>query len=735
MVEIFKIYLLESYEIDKNWRIEQFNEQFNNVGFVLQLPQALFWEEAIAVLQLLPQVTIDHQITATAYPQINQLSLVGDTINEFNLVIPSTEHISNKENPVFGNFYKIKEQQYIFLTPFVFINKVEYLIITRQNLIPLLIVSQIADLDRIFEVENKHVFHLCKSPWINLLTNELMTVHENSRLHTQWLVCSDLKGANLLKLNAPSGNCELIENCDSEYYSKALSLLLESPILDGKNGEFTMESTNLLGVQDSTTDYQSIAFSWVCEKQNREIGCKQLLSNDTGEHHRQVMNILHEQQNPSLEQKVNLSLLPKQLGELQRLTSLFHKQLTDLPNLLKLIVEEVCVAIESADFCLIALQNIQTQQLEIRANYGIAPEELSLFKINSNENITGNNTDNGLLEKVFRTGVTQLFGSQDSRISSSLIHATVIESGTTGCLGVLAVGNWNNPYAFNNSEKDFLHLVTDVAAVAINNAKQFQELKEQNQELEKTRHQVQLQHLELLQAAKIKSQFLSTTSHELRTPLNVIMGLSQVLLRQRTSGLSQPQAEMIQRILSNGNHLLTIIEDMLYFVQNETDRLSFNIQEFNFRNLVFKTVTEHLSLADEKSLNLQVEVNLKNPLVVNDSVRLKEVLLKLLLNALKFTENGSVEVKVWEINSDKIAIAVTDTGIGIAESNLDMIFEQFRQVDQTTTRKYGGIGLGLAIAKSLVHLMQGNISVKSELGKGSTFYVEIPRVIQSIRNS
>ncbi len=731
MVEIFKIYLLESNEIDKNWRIEQ----LNSVGLGLQSSQVLFWEEAIAALQLLPQGTINHQITALAYPQRNQLSLVGDVVNKFSFGIPSTKYTSNGENPIFGYVYQIKEQQYVFLTPFVFLKDAENLVIKQENSIPLLIVSQIADFSRIFEVEIRQVFHSCKLPWVNLLTNELTNVRENSHFHRQRLVFSNLKGANLLELNAPSGNCELIEDCHSEYYSLEANLLLESTIGSAKNVEFTIESTNFLGVQDSTTGSQSKAFSRVCKKENVKIGCERLRSNDTGEHHLQVMNILHEQQKPSLEQKGNISLLPQQLGELQRLTSLFHKQLTDLPNLLNLIVEEVCVAIESADFCLIALQNPQTEQLELRASFGITSEGLSLFQINNTENNTENNTINGLLERVFITGVNQLFGSQDSRISSFLIYATVIESETVGCLGVLAVGSWNNRYAFNESEQNFFNSVTNVAADAINNAKQFQELKEQNQELEKTRHQVQLQHLELLQAAKIKSQFLSTTSHELRTPLNVIMGLSQVLLRQRTCGLSQPQTEMVQRILSNGNHLLTIIEDMLYFVQNETDRLSFNIQEFNLRNLVFKTVTEHLSLADEKSLNLQVEVSLKNPLVINDSLRLKEILLKLLLNALKFTETGSIEVKVWEVNNDKIAITVTDTGIGILDSDLDMIFEQFRQVDQTTTRKYSGIGLGLAIAKSLVQLMQGTISVKSELGKGSTFCVEIPRVIKSIRNS
>ena len=114
--------------------------------------------------------------------------------------------------------------------------------------------------------------------------------------------------------------------------------------------------------------------------------------------------------------------------------------------------------------------------------------------------------------------------------------------------------------------------------------------------------------------------------------------------------------------------------------------------------------------------------------MVNDSVRLKQVLVKLLLNAIKFTETGSIKVKAWE-SGDRIAIAVIDTGIGIAEPDLEHIFEQFRQVDQTTTRNYGGTGLGLAITKSLVEIMQGIITVKSKLGQGSTFKIELPRIV------
>ncbi len=463
--------------------------------------------------------------------------------------------------------------------------------------------------------------------------------------------------------------------------------------------------------------------------------------------------ILIEKQRHSLGKERIYNSQPQQLNALQRLTNLLNQQNTNLQGLLQLIASEVCGAIESAQFCIIWLWDCQAEKLEVTATAGIKPETLSLLKLI--------NPHTGLLDQVFVTGAPQFFQEQTRReddfvilscpsvervFSPSSMYAVAIESLQAGRLGVLAVGNWKNPCAFNDVQQTCLNVVGEVSAIAINNARTIQALEEreqqlarqnevllkQNRELETTRQYIQLQNLQLLEATQLKSQFLSTTSHELRTPLNVILGLSQVLLRQRTSTLSKQQEEIVQRILNNGNHLLTTIDDLLYFAKAETDSRSFQVEEFNLTTLVLKTVAEHLFIAEEKHLHLGFHINLNNPLVVNDSVRLKQVLVKLLLNALKFTENGGIEVKVEQVSNDRIAIAVIDTGIGIPESDLENIFEQFWQVDQTTTRKYGGIGIGLAITKSLVEIMQGTISVTSKLGQGSTFQIELPRVVSSI---
>jgi signal transduction histidine kinase len=260
-------------------------------------------------------------------------------------------------------------------------------------------------------------------------------------------------------------------------------------------------------------------------------------------------------------------------------------------------------------------------------------------------------------------------------------------------------------------------------------------LAQKNQELENQRQQLQLNNLQLLEAARLKSQFLATMSHELRTPMNAVIGFSQLLLRQRQNSLAPKQVDMMKRILDNGKHLLALINEILDLSKIEAGRLELKLETFNLMALVRATVDELRSLADERHLTLHVHNHLQNANVINDSVRLRQVLVNLLSNGIKFTEVGSVEVEVKEIAPNRLAIAVKDTGIGIAEEELGHIFEEFRQIDQTTTRRYPGTGLGLAITKSLVELMQGTIEVESQLGQGSTFRIELPRTVKPSNQS
>ncbi len=254
------------------------------------------------------------------------------------------------------------------------------------------------------------------------------------------------------------------------------------------------------------------------------------------------------------------------------------------------------------------------------------------------------------------------------------------------------------------------------------------DITERKQTEEKVRR-IELQNLQLQEAARLKSHFLAIMSHELRSPMNAIIGFSQLLLRQHQQSLAKTQENMVERILNSGRHLLTLIDEILDFSKIEVGCLQLQLEELNLAELVRATTEEILPLAEQNNLALQANLNLQNPYVFNDRVRLRQILINLLSNAIKFTDFGNVQVDVWELPSNQIAIAVKDTGIGIAEADIQHIFQEFRQLNQTITRKHGGTGLGLAIVERLVSMMRGKITVESKLDRGSTFRIELPRQV------
>jgi len=246
---------------------------------------------------------------------------------------------------------------------------------------------------------------------------------------------------------------------------------------------------------------------------------------------------------------------------------------------------------------------------------------------------------------------------------------------------------------------------------------------------EETLREVQLQNLQLQENARLKSHFLAIMSHELRTPMNAIVGFSQLLLRQQNSPLAKNQQNMVERIFSNGKHLLKLIEDILQAAKIEANSLELIPQNFNLVELINEIKAEYNSLTKQKNLDFEVHLDLANLIAINDSDRLRQVLVNLLSNAIKFTDVGGVKIKAWELPLDQIAISISDTGIGIAEKNIKDIFIEFHQINQTITRQHGGTGLGLAISDRLVKLMGGKIEVESKLNQGSTFTIILPRSV------
>jgi signal transduction histidine kinase len=233
-------------------------------------------------------------------------------------------------------------------------------------------------------------------------------------------------------------------------------------------------------------------------------------------------------------------------------------------------------------------------------------------------------------------------------------------------------------------------------------------------------------------ATRLKSQFLATMSHELRTPMNAIIGYTEIQLAGMTGDLSDEQRDYQERVLANGRGLLTLINDILDISKIESGRIDIAKRLFDPKRLVDEVVYQTKGLMTEKQLKLTLNYDEALPArLVGDEDRLKQVLINLVSNAVKFTQQGEITIHARNSNADKWQLSVTDTGIGIPLHAQDLIFEEFRQVDGSEQRKHKGTGLGLAIVRKLVLLMGGRIEVKSKPNEGSTFTVTLPLVTEA----
>jgi len=235
------------------------------------------------------------------------------------------------------------------------------------------------------------------------------------------------------------------------------------------------------------------------------------------------------------------------------------------------------------------------------------------------------------------------------------------------------------------------------------------------------------QALALEQASALKSQFLANMSHEFRTPLNAILGYTNMLLQGTYGDLSPTQRRSMARVDSNSRHLLALINDILDISRIEAGRMPLQVSRFRASDLVAEVVQELEPVIARSAVRLDMQMRGRIPEIRSDRQKVKQILVNLLSNALKFTHEGEISItSEYDAAERRLRIAVRDTGIGIDPADQEKVFEDFRQVDSSPTRAYSGTGLGLSICRRLAAMLDGAVTLQSALGQGSTFTLELP---------
>jgi signal transduction histidine kinase len=392
----------------------------------------------------------------------------------------------------------------------------------------------------------------------------------------------------------------------------------------------------------------------------------------------------------------------------------------DLKVVLNTIVTKA-VQLSGADAGAIYVREELQDDFRLRATQGMSDE---LIRALSEEGV--DSSEPTIRQAAETRAPVQIFDLLTEPISS--VRRIIIEAGfrallvvpllrPEGIVGLLVVRR-KEPGEFPREVVEVLQTFATQSVLAIQNARLFSAIEVKGRQLEI--------------ASRHKSQFLANMSHELRTPLNAILGYTELILDGIYGEVPQKAHAVLERVQRNGKHLLGLINDVLDLSKIEAGQLQLSVAPYSLRDVVHNVFGAVESLANEKKLALNVEMPRDLPAGVGDALRLTQVLLNLVGNAIKFTDQGQVTIKASAVNGS-YTVAVCDTGPGIPTSEQERIFDEFQQADNSITKEKGGTGLGLAIARKIIEMHGGRIWVESSVGSGATFSFTVPVVVEHQR--
>jgi signal transduction histidine kinase/DNA-binding response OmpR family regulator/ligand-binding sensor domain-containing protein len=411
-----------------------------------------------------------------------------------------------------------------------------------------------------------------------------------------------------------------------------------------------------------------------------------------------------------------------EMEALDQMVEVINRELV-LENLLRSLLEQGMKLFPQADAVVFLQFDHERHSAEVVAAIGYEPASFRDIRFSPQEATRRYSERAELLEEgvylIKGDAFSELAGKEKMThlpIPKSMLAMEVSLSGRTE--GFLIFDTFDDPDAFSRTDLRKLARVREHAISAISKARILRELQLKNREAE--------------EANQAKSRFLANMSHELRTPMNAIIGFSEILIDRLETEIDAKSVSFIRAILSSGRHLLEIINDILDLSKVEAGRMELLPETFPVRHAIESVCQVMSGMSARKGITFAVEIDSELTAIETDQAKFKQILYNLLSNAVKFSPSDSVvrirasHIPAAGAREESIRIDIIDPGIGIARENQTLIFEEFRQVDGTLNRQYGGTGLGLSLVRKFVELQNGTLSVTSEVGKGSTFTFTLP---------